>query len=203
MSQQDRSGSALTFEAPGPGPWNQDPVHFPRPLTRYWTEMHPAPFERGFSEFTRHYGMLLASMNFAYVNSFGYSQMRPVADEEAPARFARASEVWQGKLWREQLREWDETFKPASIARHRELQSIDPDQLSDEDLVAHLAECAAHHAEMIYQHMRFTGAAVLPTGDFLAHVGEWTQLPPSELLGLMRGSAPVSAGASGEFERMV
>jgi pyruvate,water dikinase len=165
--------------------------------------MHPAPFERGFSEFTRHYGMLLDSMNFAYVNSFGYSQMRPVADEDAPARFARASEVWQGKLWREQLREWDETFKPASIARHRELQSIDPDQLSDDDLVAYIGECAAHHAEMIYQHMRFTGAAVLPIGDFLAHVGEWTQLPPSELLGLMRGSAPVSAGASGEFERMI
>jgi pyruvate,water dikinase len=56
---------------------------------------------------------------------------------------------------------------------------------------------------MIYQHMRFTGASVLPTGDFLAHVGEWTKLPPSELLALMRGSAPVSAGASAELERLV
>ena len=37
--------------------------------------------------------------------------------------------------------------------------------------------------------MRFTAAAVVPTGDFLAHVGDWTGLPPAELLGLMRGSA--------------
>jgi hypothetical protein len=55
---------------------------------------------------------------------------------------------------------------------------------------------------MIAQHMRFTAAAVLPTGDFLAHVGDWTGLPPSELLGLMRGSAVVSAGGSDEMERL-
>jgi pyruvate,water dikinase len=56
---------------------------------------------------------------------------------------------------------------------------------------------------MIYQHMRFTGAAILPIGDFLAHVVEWTKLPPSELLALMRGSAPVSAGASDELGRLI
>ena len=55
---------------------------------------------------------------------------------------------------------------------------------------------------MIAQHMRFTAGAVIPTGDFLAHVGDWTGLPPSELLGLMRGSAAVSAGGSDEMERL-
>ena len=57
--------------------------------------------------------------------------MRPAPDEEIPQRFQRAEEVWQDKLWREQLRDWDETFKPASIRTHRELQSVDPDELSD------------------------------------------------------------------------
>src|SRR5262249_46836166 len=52
------------------------------------------------------------------------------------------------------------------------------------------------------QHMRFTAGALLPTGDFLAHVGAWTGLPPSELLGLMRGSAAVSAGDSDEMQRL-
>jgi len=197
------TATELRFDAPGPGTWSQDPVHFPRPLTRYWTEMHPAAFVRGFSEFTKYYGMLLDTMAYAYVNGFGYSQARPVADDEAPRRFARAEEVWKGKLWREQLREWDETFKPASIEKHKELQSVDPDELPDGELIAYVDRCAAHHAEMIYQHMRFTGAAILPTGDFLAHVGEWTRLPPAQLLGLMRGAAPVSAGASAELERMV
>jgi pyruvate,water dikinase len=86
---------------------------------------------------------------------------------------------------------------------HRELQSVDPDGLSDAALAVHLTRCRDHHAEMLYQHMRFTAAAVVPTGDFLAHVGDWTGLPPAELLGLMRGTSPVSAGASAELGQLI
>jgi phosphohistidine swiveling domain-containing protein len=193
----------LRFDPPGPGFWELDPVHFPRPATRYWTEMHPEPFRRGFSELTSYYGMLIDTLDYRYVEGFAYKTVVPVAESEVPARIRRAEEAIQGKLWREQLREWDRTFKPSSIAVHRELQSVDPDALSDEELVAYLTRCRDHHIEMIYQHMRHTGAAVLPTGDFLAHVGDWTGLPPSELLGLMRGAAPVSSGASSELERLL
>ncbi|HEX5223822.1 MAG TPA: PEP-utilizing enzyme [Solirubrobacteraceae bacterium] len=200
---QARTETALDLEAPGPGTWEMDPVHFPRPMTRYWTEVHPDGFRRGTAEFARFYGTMLDSLQMAYINGFGYKTARPVSPEDAPARFARAEEVFAGKLWREQLREWDDEAKPASIAIDRELQSIDPDALSEEELAAHLRRCAAHHAEMIYQHMRFTAAAVLPTGDFLAHVGDWTGLPHAQLLDLMRGASPVSAGASAELDELV
>ena len=196
------TATELRFEPPGPGSWELDPVHFPRPVTRYWTEMHPEPFSRGFREFTAYYGMLFEGLEMAYVNGFAYKTMVPVPDEEVPSRFQRAEEVLEGKLWRDQLREWEETFKPGSIKTHRELQAVDPDQLSDEELVAYLTRCRDHHSDMTFQHMRFTGAAIVPLGDFLAHVGDWTDLHPSDLLGLMRGSAPVSAGASAELERL-
>jgi phosphohistidine swiveling domain-containing protein len=199
----EQSATELRFEPPGPGSWTLDPVHFPRPATRYWEEMHPGPFKRGFSEFTRYYGLLLDTMEFQYVNGFAYSSQRPVAEDEAPRRFERAEEVFQRRLWRDQLRDWDETFKPASIKTHHELQSVDPDELSDADLVAYLSRCRDHHAEMIYQHMRFTGATMLPTGDLLAHVGDWTGLPPAQLLGMMRGTAPVSGGGSDELDRLI
>ena len=178
-------------------------MHFPRPVTRYWAEMHPAPFMRGFREFTGYYGMLLDTMEPHYVNGFSYMAMRPVAEDEVPQRFQRAEEVFERKLWRDQLRDWDETFKPAAIKAHRELQSVDPDQLSDADLLAYVTRCRDHHAEMIFQHMRFTGATMVPTGDLIAHVGDWTGLPPAQVLGMMRGAAPVSAGASGELERLI
>ena len=200
-----RTGKAteLRFEPPGPGFWELDPVHFPRPATRYWMEVHPESFKRGTREFARSYGMLIDGLEMAYVNGFAYKIVRPVAESELPQRFQRAAEVFQRKFWREQLHDWNETFKPTSIKAHRELQSVDPDRLSDGDLTVHLTRCRDHHAEMLYQHMRFTAAAVVPTGDFLAHVGDWTGLPPAELLGLMRGSSPVSAGASGELEQMI
>jgi phosphohistidine swiveling domain-containing protein len=193
----------LRFEAPGPGSWEQDPVHFPRALTRYWTEVHPAAFARGTADFASYYGLLIGGLEMSYVNGIGYKAVVPAPEEELPGRFQRAEEVLAGRLWREQLREWDETVKPAAIARHRELQGVDADALSDAELAAYLGQCRDHHAAMITQHMRYTASAVVPVGDFLAHVGEWTGLPPAELLGLMRGASPVSAGASAELARLI
>ena len=193
----------LPLEPPGPGTWELDPVHFPRLVTRYWAEMHPEPFGRGVAEFCRYYGMLLGGMQMSYVNGFAYRSVTPVSDDQIPERFQRAEEVFEKKLWREQLREWDEVAKPAAIKTHRALQSVDPEDLSDPELSAYLTKCRDHHAQMIYQHMRFTGAAMLSVGDLLAHLADWTSVPPSEVLGMMRGAAPVSAGASSELDRLV
>jgi pyruvate,water dikinase len=196
-------GSPLTFEPPGPGFWELDTVHFPRPTTRYWTEVHGEPFKRGTREFARSYGMLIDGLEMAYINGFAYKRVSPAPDDEIPQRFERAASALEQKYWRQQLREWDETFKPTALKAHHAIQAVDPDTLSDVDLAAHLTRCRDHHANMLYQHMRFTAAAIVPTGDFLAHVGDWTGLPPSELLGLMRGASPVSAGASDELARMI
>jgi phosphohistidine swiveling domain-containing protein len=196
------STEELRFDPPGPGSWKLDPVHFPRPATRYWTEMHPEPFLRGTSEFTRYYGMLIGGLHYEYVNGFAYLEIVPPPKEEMPERFRRAEEVFERKLWRDQLRDWDSTHKPANIRTHRELQAVDPDSLSDEELAAYLQRCHDHHAEMIYQHMRHTGAAMVTIGDFLAHAGDWTSLPPAELLETMQGAAPVSAGVSTELQRL-
>jgi rifampicin phosphotransferase len=129
--------------------------------------------------------------------------MQPVAEAEIPARFARAEEVWDQKVWRAQLEEWDTTAKPTAIATHRELQSVDPDALSDDELVAYLTRCREHHIAMIFQHMRFTASAVITVGDLLAHLEAWTDVPRSVALAMMRGSAPVSAGASGQLETLI
>jgi pyruvate,water dikinase len=201
MSKSDASNE-LRFEPPAPGPWEQDPVHFPRPMTHYWQEMHPPAFRKGTNDFARFYGLLMDGLQTSYVNGFGYIQMLPAPESEFPERFKRAEQVYAKKLWRDQLRDWDEIHKPASIVTHRELQAVDPDALSDAELTAYLKRCRDHHAAMIAQHMRFTAGATIPTGDFLAHVAEWTGLPHSELLGLMRGSAEVSAGGSSELERL-
>src|SRR5881394_3286087 len=192
----------LHFEPPGPGSWVQDPVHMPRPMTRYFQETHPPAFKKGTNDFARFYGLLIDGLQMRYVNGFGYRQVLPVPDAEVHVRFQRAEQVFAQKLWREQLRDWDENRKPFSIATHRELQAVAPDALSDTELVAYLTRCRDHHSAMLAQHMRFTAGALLPTGDFLAHAGDWTGLPPAELLGLMRGSAVVSAGGSDEMERL-
>jgi pyruvate,water dikinase len=147
--------------------------------------------------------MLIDGLEMTYVNGFAYKAVNPAAENEIPERLKRAEEVFESRYWREQLLDWNESFKPASMKAHRKLQAIDPYLLSNDELARHLTRCRDHHAEMLYQHMRFTAAAIVPTGDFLAHVGDWTSLPPSELLGLMRGASPTSAGASLELSALI
>ncbi len=192
----------LVFEPPGPGSWQLDPVHFPRPMTRYFQETHHEPHARGFRAFTSYYGLPF-NMEGASVNGFSYHTMRPASPEEIPQRLQRAGEVFERKLWREQLNEWDTSLKPASVRAHHALQSVDPETLSDSELIDYLERCRDHHAAMTYQHMSLTGAAMVPIGDLLAHVGEWSGLSHGELLAMMRGAAPVSGGSSAELERLI
>lgn len=196
------SPTGRPFEPPGPGAWEQDPVHFPRPLTRYFQEVHPPAFKRGTNDFARFYGMLIDGIQIGYVQGFAYNQVLPAPEAVLPERFRRAEQVYADKLWRTQLRAWDEEAKPASIAAHRALQAVAPDELPDAELAVHLRRCRDHHAAMLAQHMRFTAGALVPTGDFLVHVGDWTGLPHAELLGLLRGSSAVSAGGSDEMARL-
>ena len=96
MTSAQEAGS-LTFEAPGPGSYKQDPVHFPRPVTRYWTEIHPAAFKRGTTDFASFYGMLIDGLQTAYVNGFGYRPGLPGAGGGDPAALRSApTEVLAG-----------------------------------------------------------------------------------------------------------
>jgi len=198
------AADGLVFDAPGPGTWDRDPVHFPRPVSRYFADTHPPAFGEGTSLMFGHYGLLLERMASSYPNGFAYNCKVPAAEADIPARFGRAEEALASKAWREQLREWDEEAKPAAIAKHREIQGIDPDGLSDAELAAYLLRCRDHHRAMVTQHMRFTASAVIPVGDLMVHVMQWApEVSQAEVLGLMRGASPVSAGASDELTNLV
>jgi phosphohistidine swiveling domain-containing protein len=198
-----QSRQPLTFEPPGPGSWDLDTLHFPRPVTAYWAEMQPEPFGLGYADMTAYYGAPIQTRRTAYVNGFCYGQMQPVSPEAFPDRVQRAAEVFDRKLWRDSAQEWQEIRKPASVNANREIQAIDPGELVDKELADHLLRCRDNHVLMIRQHMAFTGTAVIPPGDFLAHARQWTGLPTVKLLGLMRGASEVSGGTSSQHAALV
>jgi phosphohistidine swiveling domain-containing protein len=197
------TSSPLVFEPPGTGSWDLDALHFPRPVTAYWAETQPDPFRAGYGEMAAFYGMPIETRQTAYVNGFCYGRTVPLAEDHLPERALRAAEVFDRRLWRESVAAWEREARPASISANREIQAVDPDQLSDEELVGHLRRCQANHVAMIRQHMSFTGTAVLTPGDFLVHAREWTGLSSVKLLGLMRGASLVSGGTSPEHAALV
>jgi pyruvate,water dikinase len=195
----------LEFKPPSPGSWELDLTHYPRPAARFITEpaaSYEEPMSRGFTDSLRRYGLLILKPEYRFVNGFAYRCIRPAPEEEIPERFENAARAFETKLWREDLRRWDEELKPASIRAHLALQSIDPRHLDDEALLVHLADCYAHMQRMFVQHYRFVAPVFVPGGDFLVQGSELSGVPPAELLVLMRGSAPISAGAEDGLDRL-
>lgn len=207
------------FEAPGPGSWERESTHVMHPMSRWFAELFPAALMRGFREMTAHYGLLLDHVEFAIVEGFGYACARPVGapkdakgappklvfklmtwlHPEVRRRVARSREVVAKRIWRDDMRDWDERLKPAIAATQERLQAVDVASLSDGALAAHIDECRRALAHSIYLHHRLTGCGLVPVGDYIVAASGWTGLPVSELLAPLRGASPVSAGATSEL----
>lgn len=192
----------LTFEPPGPGSWQIDGAHAPHPWPRFQSEFHPPQVERGFHETMRRYGIVL-ELQYRSVNGFVYLSLAPVAEADFGERVAAAEAAFERKLWRADHTRWERSAKPASIRAHTALQAVDPARLDDDALAEHIDRCRNHLKRMIYQHHWFNGGWLMPLGDFLVHASEWTGRPARELVALLRGATPVSAGSSDEMDRLI
>src|SRR4051794_15514100 len=118
MAASDNS-TKLSLAPPGSGSWEQDPVHFPRPMTRYFQETHPPSFKSGTNDFARFYGMLIDGLQISYVKGFGYNQRMPAPEAEIPQRFQRAEQVFAQKLWRGKPPGWGGKKKTNPQTKHR------------------------------------------------------------------------------------
>ncbi|MFT7675452.1 MAG: phosphohistidine swiveling domain-containing protein [Gammaproteobacteria bacterium] len=216
-SSQIRGGvimSERTYEAPGPGCWELDTTHFSKPLSLFSASAIPPGSRRGFMEGTARYGLLISHMANVVIHGFNYSKMvMAFAPDDAPAgpppegyfempdmvaRIEAGVEAIANKLWREDLRIWDEDIKPDSIRRNNTLQTINPTDLDIAALIDHINDCSENLTEMWYRHHRFTIPSLMPVGLYLAHASLWGGVTVNEALALLKGSTPVSLGIAAE-----
>ncbi len=215
-ASKSASSAALTFTAPGPGAWELEATHFTRPVCRFTQGPMVEGFGDGFAESTARYGIMLERMEPRFVNDFTFMRARgfgaPEGATKPPpklifqlltrllpkmrARIRTSREAIEKKQWRLDLARWDETVRPASDKKHRELQAVDPTKLSDDALIEHLLACRNQMRDMIKQHHQFTISCSFPVGDLLAHVHEWTKKPVGEVLQALRGSSKISLGVA-------
>jgi len=215
--------SPIEFRAPGPGAWELEQTHFGKPATRYTSAFVSDPVAKGFGEGTKRYGLLLDTLRFRFVNDFCYVKFigvgapdnasgpppRPIfmlltwLHPEIRRRIAAAPEVFSKKLWRDDLRRWDEEVKPDSIARNRKLQDTPVAALGDAEFLVHLDEIRINADEMVYRHHVFTIPCSFPVGHFVSRVQQWTGLTSGEVLGTLKGAAPISRGVgAGPIDRL-
>lgn len=194
-----------TWDAPGPGPWQQDSAHNPVSQSRLMQQIYPAGFNRGFEETFADYGLLLDRLAMGVVNGFTYHQPQPFdmpgpdgpkdpqwLGSEVGRRAGVAAAALDGRIWREALQRWDAELKPASERRHRELGSVDLNALDIAGLHDHVRACAAQVEAMVYQHHVHNCHALVPVGDFMLHTAAWTHRNPATLFAVLDGYSPVS-----------
>lgn len=206
----------IEYKAPGGGVWELEQTHFAKPVTRYMGQLFPASLSKGFGEGTKRYGLLLDTLKMRVVNDFIYGKFCPVgAPENAkgpPPKFMfklitwlhpeirrrvkTSPQVFETKLWRQDLKRWDEQVKPDSIARNRKLQNTEIEKLGDEEFISYLQEIRDNASEMVYRHHIFTIPSCFPVGHFLVEAQRMTGLSSGEVLGLLKGAAPISRGVA-------
>lgn len=193
-----------------------------RPVSRLFGEIFPPAATEGFRLGMARYGLLLEYLEFAAVNRFMYLCPRPVGapkgakgpppkiifktllllHPEMRRRVKLLGETFAKKLWREDVARWDNEWKPAIAKENLALQRVDVGSLSDEELIAHLERCLDATRRAATRHHSLNATAMLPLGDFLVHVREWTGLGPAEVLPLFRGASRVSRGATEELQAL-
>ncbi len=160
---------------------------------------------KGFKEGSGRYGLLFSHLEPALVNGFLYyraTDVDPDDGEEVERRFKAAGEALESKLWRKDLDLWDREFMPDSIQRNRAIQGVALVYLDTDGLLAHLEAVRDNAVEMVWRHHKFSIPAILPTGLYLFNTMTWTGMDPGQLLAPLKGSSPVSLGATDELSRL-
>lgn len=193
-----------------------------RPVSRSTAAFFPAAATQGFRAGMERYGLLLEYIEFAVVNGFVYICARGVGapkgakgpppkfifkvltklHPEVRRRIRTMAEVFATKRWREDVARWDSEWKPAIMHENKELQAVDTRALSDAELTDYLRRCIDTVGRAVTRHHSLNATAMLPLGDFLSHVREWTGATPAEVLPLFRGASRVSQGAADELDAL-
>jgi rifampicin phosphotransferase len=193
-----------------------------RPVSRSMAALFPEAATEGFRAGMERYGMLLEYLEFKVVNGFVYVCPRGVGapkgakgpppkfifkvltklHPEVRRRIRTIAEVFATKRWRADVARWDSEWKPAITRENKELQAVDTHALSDDALIAHVRRAIDALSRAATRHHSLNATAMLPLGDFLSHVREWTGATPAEVLPLFRGASRVSQGAADELDAL-
>lgn len=207
------------FEKPRPGSWTLDAAHCERPLPRFVQNVFERSFTNGFREGLAAYGALLETIEAVLVNGFVYTCVRPIGAPPEPKgtppkaifklltrlhpelrrRVRRSHEAMQGRIWREEIRQYQEEWAPPVEKLKRRLLAESLEPLDDRELARHIEECYRLQVDSTFVHHRLNASRIVPVGDFIAHARQWSDATVFDVLEALRGASPDSRAGLAEL----
>lgn len=182
-----------TWTKPGPGTWELDLSHAgpaPCPVQR---DIYETCIERGTAEGLELFGAPVRAMQMRWVNGKFYRRLVPLVGGSRDLRPPPAAVLWlvtrlhpafrrqekraresfESKRWREELRRWEEEWKPELVKANLGFTDVVVSDLDDAALAAHLAELHDHILESTTLHFRLHVSDLGPLGDLMVHLEDW------------------------------
>ena len=182
-----------TWDKPGPGTWEHDASHSggaPGPILR---DLFEQGLQRGMSEGFALFGAPLKTMEMRWVNGKFYRRLVPLVGGDRDMKPPPAAALWlatrlhpafrreerkakasfETRRWRDELRRWEEEWKPRLVKQNLAFTDVDVTALSDADLATHLRDLLGHLRETVPLHFRLHVSDMGPLGDLMVHLEDW------------------------------
>lgn len=209
----------VEWKAPAGGLWELETTHLRGAQPRVFQERATRAFRDPFMATAARYGLPIACIELRFVNDHCYARVRPVgAPEPKPGRPSKAPPafvLWalarvhpelrrrakaarralDGRIWRDDLREWEQVGRPAMIVAGRDLQDEPVDQLDDDALIDHLARALDHLQLAMGTHFQLTPIHDVPLGRLLLACRSWG-IDDADVFPLLAGSSPASRASA-------
>lgn len=209
----------VEWKAPAGGLWGLETTHLRGAQPRVFQERATRAFRDPFIVTAARYGLPIACIELRFVNDHCYARVRPVgAPEPKPGRPSKAPPafvLWvlarvhpelrrrakaarralDGRIWRDDLREWERVGRLAMIRAGRALQDERVEQLDDDALIDHLARALDHLELAMGTHFQLTPIHDVPLGRLLLACRSWG-IDDADVFPLLAGSSPASRASA-------
>jgi rifampicin phosphotransferase len=209
----------VEWRAPAGGLWELETTHVRGCQPRVFQERATRAFRDPFMETAARYGLPISCIDVRFVNDHCYARVRPVgAPEPKPGKQSKAPPafvLWtlarlhpelrrrakaarralDERLWRADLREWEQRGRVAMLATARALQSEPIEQRDDDELVDHLARALDHLELGMGTHFQLTPIHDVAVGRLLLACRTW-DIDDADVFPLLAGSSPASKAST-------
>lgn len=214
------NGDAAPTLSPPPGYWQRDQSHFPRAASPMNTSITIPLANAGLRHTFTEFGLIAETLEIRSIGGWAYNRLVPLGgrDKRPPSkgllwllarthpqlrkRVRRAGQMVSGGKAISLVRDWNRAVRPELEEQIAGLRSRVLENLSSDELEAHLRDCETLLARGCRIHYMLHGAHVVAIGRLVFTCRELLDWDAQATLGLLTGLSPTSTAPGTRLDEL-
>lgn len=213
-------GDAATSISPPPGYWQRDQSHFPRPASPMNTSVTLPLANAGLRHTFTEFGLIADTLEIRSIGGWNYNRLVPLGGRDKPPprrglmwllarthpqlrqRVRLSRQMVSGGKAISLVRDWNDAIRPELEQQIAGLRSRTLEDLTVEQLGAHLRDCQALLARGCRTHYMLHGAHVIAIGRLVFTCRELLDWDDQTAMGLLTGLSPASTAPGTRLDEL-